>query len=361
MKRNRMFPLVSLAAAFVACAGQPAPQPFSDGAFVYPASSWERVDAPESARYSSEELASLTEYVETLNTTGLLEVVGGEVLFEYGDLGELSYLASVRKSILAMLYGNYVADGSIDLSKTMGDLEMNDHGGLLASEEEATIEHLITARSGVYHPASNGGDSSADAPPRGSQEPGTYFLYNNWDFNAAGAAFEKESGRDIYDALETDLAIPIGMQDFERSEQEKSGNLQRSLYPAYHIWLSTRDMARIGYLMLREGNWAVEQIVPRDWVGKITSIVTPVEEMNPEGVRQGPFGYGYMWWVWDGPQAEGAFQGAYSARGAYGQFITVLPELDMVLAHKTAIPPQRTTQWGEYMGIIERLIAARSY
>jgi len=50
MKRNRrMFPLVSVAAAFVACAGQPAPQPFSDGAFVYPASSWERMDDPESA------------------------------------------------------------------------------------------------------------------------------------------------------------------------------------------------------------------------------------------------------------------------------------------------------------------------
>jgi len=52
------------------------------------------------------------------------------------------------------------------------------------------------------------------------------------------------------------------MQDFERSRQQKSGNLKQSKYPAYHIWLSTRDMARIGYLMLREGQWSGRQIIP---------------------------------------------------------------------------------------------------
>ena len=61
-------------------------------------------------------------------------------------------------------------------------------------EKTATIDHLITARSGIYHLASNSGDNSPDAPPRGSQTPGEYFLSNNWDFNAAGAVFEQETG-----------------------------------------------------------------------------------------------------------------------------------------------------------------------
>jgi CubicO group peptidase (beta-lactamase class C family) len=326
---------------------------------VFPGESWVRIQKPESVGYSSDGLKEVEEYAKTLNTTGLMVVVGGRVLFEYGDIEQLSYLASVRKSILAMLYGNYVAEGTIDLKKTLSDLEMTDHGGLLPIEVEATVEHLITARSGIYHPASNSGDNLADAPPRGSQKPGGYFLYNNWDFNAAGAAFEIMTGRNIYDALETDLAQPINMQDFDRSRHRKSGNLNRSMYPAYHMHLSTRDMARVGYLMLREGNWAGRQIIPRDWAHKIVSVVTPLEEMNPERMRNDSFGYGYMWWVWDGPDATGPLKGAYTGKGAYGQYITVLPALDMVIVHKTAVPPQKRTNWGQYEGIIERIIAAR--
>ena len=212
---------------------------------VFPGKSWERIQDPESIGYNTQKLAEIKKYVERIKTTGLMVVVGGKVLFEYGDIQQLSYLASVRKSILAMLYGNYVAAGTIQLDMTLKDLNIDDHGGLVPIEKKATIDHLITARSGIYHPASNSGDNSADAPPRGSQEPGTYFLYNNWDFNAAGAIFEQVTGKNIYDALENDIALPITMQDFDRSKQRKSGNLKRSQFQAYHIWLSTRDMARI--------------------------------------------------------------------------------------------------------------------
>jgi CubicO group peptidase (beta-lactamase class C family) len=121
--------------------------------------------------------------------------------------------------------------------------------------------------------------------------------------------------------------------------------------------LSTRDMARIGYLMLREGNWRGVQVIPRSWARRIVSVVTPVERMNPEPLRQGPFGYGYMWWVWDGEHARGPFAGGYTARGAFGQYITVLPAIDLVVAHKTV--PDATTSWDAYQGILDRLVAAR--
>src|SRR5829696_2828737 len=103
-----------------------------------------------------------------------------------------------------MLYGNYVARGVVKLDRTIGELGIDDVGGLLPQEKEATVRDLITARSGVYHEASNSGDDLASAPPRGSVKHGTYQLYSNWDFNAAGTAFEKTTGRDIYDALESD-------------------------------------------------------------------------------------------------------------------------------------------------------------
>ena len=176
--------------------------------FVYPGDTWQRITDPSSAGYSQAGLDKVTEYVKTLDTTGLLVVVGGRVLYEYGDLEQLSYLASVRKSILSILYGKYVMDRTIRLDTTLEQLGISDIDGLLPVETKATIGHLITARSGIYHPASNSGDSTASAPPRGSQEPGRYFLYNNWDFNCAGYIFEKLTHQTIYDALERDLRCP---------------------------------------------------------------------------------------------------------------------------------------------------------
>ncbi|MEE8377108.1 MAG: serine hydrolase [Candidatus Aminicenantaceae bacterium] len=328
---------------------------------VFPGDLWERIADPSSVGYSAEGLEKVREYTKTIDTTSLLIIVGGKVLFEYGDLEKLSYLASCRKSILSILYGKYVFDGTIRLNTTLEDLGITDIGGLLDVEKKATIDHLITARSGIYHPASNSGDNTADAPPRGSQQPGEYFLYNNWDFNLAGYIFEKLTHQIIYDSLEHDLAIPLNMQDFNRLGQKKSGNLTKSLYPAYHIWLSTRDMARIGYLMLRDGIWNGRQVVPTSWVKRIRRVKTPVEEMNPAPYKEGSFGYGYMWWVWDGPKAGPHFKGAYTASGAYGQYITVLPVLDMVIAHKTVVPPyKRRVTMGQYRGIFERLIEAKN-
>ena len=350
-----------LALAFALCAAAQKPPA------VFPGKDWERIRDPESVRFSRPRLEVLRSYLRTLDTTAMMAVVGGRVLFEYGDLAHLSYLASVRKSVLAMLYGNYVASGKIRLNLTLRELGFTDLQGLLPIEQQATIEHLLTARSGIYHPASNPGDHTGMAPPRGSQKPGAYFLYNNWDFNAAGAIFEKLTGRDIYDALETDLARPVGMQDFDRSRQKKAGDLKRSMYPAYHMWLSTRDMARLGYLMLREGQWDGRQVIPRDWARKIVSLVTPLAELNPLPQRQSAYGagqlwgYGYMWWVWDAPGQRGPLAGAYTGMGAYGQYLTVLPALDLVVVHKTDPQQPRPGASGGAAQVRPRAVTGTEY
>ena len=184
-------------------------------------------------------------------------------------------------------------------------------------------------------------------------------LYSNWDFNAAGAAFEQMTGRDIYDEIQAQLAIPLQFEDWDRTAQRKAGNLTVSQYPAYPIWLSTRDMARIGYLMLRNGDWDGRQVISEAWARRITGVVTPLEEMNPLRRRDGYFGYGYMWWVWDGPRAVGPFEGAYTARGAVGQWITVFPALDLVIGHKTNNVYRRTTSWSSYERMLELILEAK--
>lgn len=330
---------------------------------VFPAAEWNRHADPSAAGYCQPGLDAATTRARSLATTAATVVVGGRVLWDYGDPQVVTYLASVRKSILAMLFGKYVERGTIRLDKTMKELKITDVQGLLPEEQHATILHLLGARSGVYHPAANaasaaGGDTVGTPPPRGSVTPGSYFLYNNWDFNALGTIFEQETGIGIYQAFAEDFAQPMQLQDFRLSDQRKTNNPGRSMHPAYHFYLSTRDMARIGYLMLREGNWAGKSLVPRDWVRRMITPVTPVRDMNPDEFKTGPFGYGLLWWIWDGPANTGPYRGAYTGIGAVGQFITVLPALDMVVAHKTR-QGQASVSRQEYLSLVEAVIAAR--
>lgn len=312
-----------------------------DAKFAFPGKEWESVK-PEAEGFSSEKLAALRAWLKTQKTTALHVSVRGRVVFEYGDVRRVSKVASVRKSILAMLYGNYFAQGKVDPNRTVADLGLDDVQPFLPLEKSATLQHLLTARSGIYHPTANE-ELSVLSPRRGSQAPGTYFQYQNWDFNAAGTAFEKLSGKDIFVALEEDLARPLGMQDFDRKLQRKNNELPISRHPEYAMYLSSRDMARLGLLMLADGRWGSNQVMPKGWAGRITTLVTPPEDLHPMGVgayrtQIGRWGYGMLWWVWDAPvwpgTLTGPYQGAFTAIGANGQYITVLPVLNLVFAHK---------------------------
>lgn len=181
---------------------------------VFPGAEWERIDTPQAAGSSTTRLDALRATLSGGQTTGMLIVVSGRVLFEYGNIAEVSYIASARKSIVSMLYGKYATNGTIPLGKSLRALRIDDKSGLFPSELDATVGDLLSARSGVYHPAANLGDASDRAPVRGSVKHGTHFLYNNWDFNALGAILERETGRSIYDLFSRDIAAPVGLQDW---------------------------------------------------------------------------------------------------------------------------------------------------
>lgn len=334
---------------------------------AYPGENWAVADNPAALGYSDDELAKLTDYLRTQNTQSLHVSVNGKEIYSYGDTSTTVYIASVRKSVLAMMYGKYVKDGTISLDATLNDLGIDDVGGLLPIEKQATVKDLISARSGVYHKASNGGDNSADAPPRGSQKPGTYYLYNNWDFNAAGAVFEKLTGKDLFQEVQDQIATPIGFQDFNLVEHKKTGNAERSQYLAYYMHISARDLARVGHLMLTKGKWNDEQLIDSAWVDEMVAPHTQNAEMNPASTRATGLEYGYMWWVFDDDTTIPAFKGAYAGRGHYGQYIAVLPALGLVISHKTDAPKYSSLEeydkirvsWDQFMGVVNSLVEAK--
>ena len=317
---------------------------------VTPGAEWAK-GKPEDHGFDPAVLAKVPDYIraKNLGTTGLMVVSGGQVIFSYGDVKEVSYIASCRKSVLSMMYGKYVRNGTIKLSETVGELGIDDVGGLLPSEKRATVRDIISARSGCYHPAANIG-GRVKGLPRGKTAPGTKFVYNNWDFNVAGTIFEMRTGKSIYDVFEADIARPLQLQDWDRSKHKRTGDASKSIHLAYHFNLSTRDMARLGELMLRKGTWGDKQVIPADWVE---------ESIKPATTFPDGGGYGYMWWRDVDSTCPEAYRGAFAAHGMFGQRITVLPALDMVIAHKSARNGKHPTKSSDYRDLVRAIIAAR--
>ena len=309
---------------------------------AFPGVPFETFESSQEAHFDKGELDILTEYIEDNSpTTGMIVLRQGKIVYQYGDIEKVSYIASCRKSVLSMLYGKYVEEGVLDLNQAIGELGIDEKDGLLPKEKEATVDDIITSRSGVFHKASNAGYDKDNFLERGSVEPGDYFVYNNWDFNVAGHILELIAEKSIYKDMELQFAIPLGFQDWHIKNQKKSGKKSKSQYLAYHMYLSTRDMAKLGQLMLNEGRWDGKQLMSKEWVKKSISTVTPQETIaerygppDPDGVHMS---YGYMWWLIDSFKNKNEYKGGYSAIGYGGQYITVLPEIDVVIAHKTKL------------------------
>ena len=122
-------------------------------------------------------------------------------------------------------------------------------------ENSATIHDLLTSRSGVFHPAAYETDSMQKKRPlRNSHDPGTFWFYNNWDFNALLTIFNQETKQDFFAQFEEKIAKPIQMERFRLKDTFYHYEHQVSSHPAYLFRMSTLDLARFGLLYLRKGN-----------------------------------------------------------------------------------------------------------
>ena len=132
---------------------------------VVPEAEWKKA-TPESLGYSSKKLDVLREWVSTQDTASMMVIVQGRVVFSYGDVSHASKIASARKSVLSMLYGKYVQNGTIDLDKTVKQLGLDDKEAFLPIEKTATLRQLLAARSGVYLPTSSFGQKGLSSTAR---------------------------------------------------------------------------------------------------------------------------------------------------------------------------------------------------
>jgi CubicO group peptidase (beta-lactamase class C family) len=294
-----------------------------------PAAEWKRLASPEQAGWTAENLGKIRDYLEQIGSTSAMIVQHGVVVAAWGDITHRSNLHSCRKSLLNALIGIAVADGKINLDDTLAKLGIDDKKPSLTDEEkQATIRELLEARSGVYHPTVYETKwMEEEKPARGSHAPGTFWYYNNWDFNTLGYIYEQAAGKKIFDAFYREIAQPIGMQDF-RAHDGHYFTGPDTRFPAYPFEMSARDLARFALLYLHGGKWNSNQIVPEDWVKASTHPYSDSESG----------GYGYLWWTGDslsGAPQEIVFpKGSFWAEGSLGQYAVVVPSLDLIIVNR---------------------------
>ncbi len=281
---------------------------------------------------------------EEIGTAVLLVQKNGEILYSFGDVSKKYMCHSIRKPFLGALYGIYRERGMIDLDLSLGELGIDDIPPSLTEEEkQATIRDLLLSRSGIYHRAAGEAQSMRDArPPRGSHKAGTWFYYNNWDFNTLGTIFRQLTKQDIFDAFSREIARPAEMEDFRPSDGQYVYEREYSRHPAYFFRMSSRDLARFGELYLKGGLWKGQQIVPADWIDESTRI-RPVE--NPGGDP-----YGYLWRI---VPPESGLGHAYYHMGLGVHLLLILPDYNMVIVHRVDTDKAFTITWPQIKELLE--------
>ena len=328
----------------------------------FPGAEWDHL-SPAADGWSEPGLKAVEDWSREIHSTAVMVIHRGAVVAEWGDVAKRTELASVRKSLLDALIGIAVAERKISLDSTLAQLGIDDNPPALGeSEKQATVRMLLKARSGVYHPALYETKAmAARRPPRGSHAPGSFWYYNNWDFNALGTIYEHASGSGIYDAIDRLIARPIAMQDYRPQDGEYVTG-DASIHRGYPLRMSARDLARFALLYLRNGNWAGRQLVPAAWVREST------EPHSNSGF--GP-GYGYLWWTGtagavpvDSGNAGRSWgsvrlpEGSFFAWGAGGQYAFVVPAHDLLVVSRVdrdlALPEPRVVDAAHLLELVFR-------
>ncbi len=322
-----------LAALATACAACAAPTIKVQQPAYWPTTEW-RASTPEEQGLDSTSILAMLQEIQNkkLNIHSVLIVRHGYLVTEvYFPPYQQNYkhpVFSVTKSVTSAMVGKAIQEGYIksvqqkvvdffpDIARDATDERLGD----------MTVEHLLTMSAGyntTTFPNLEGKDASFDTIRHILtydsilQPPGKTFFYDSGLPHVLSAIVQKGSGMALSAYAEQKLFQPLGITDVAWSSDPRGVTMGQA-----GLSLRPREMAKIGYLYLHQGEWNGAQVLPSEWVN--TSTTKHIETRGLMNAAEDD-GYGYLWWI---DSAEG---GGYSAHGFGGQFIFVLPRLDMVV------------------------------
>jgi CubicO group peptidase (beta-lactamase class C family) len=246
-----------------------------------------------------------------------LVVRHGYVVAEFGNTDREDMTFSVTKSYLSTVAGLAWDDGLIrDLDEPIGAYVTD---GTFASEHNARITwHHLLQQTSEWEGTLFGKPDIADRREgidRDLREPGTFWEYNDVRVNLMAYSLLRILRRPLPEVLDERIMDPIGASDdwrwhgYETSWVDIDGERMQSVSGGGHwgggFFIDSRDHARFGLLMLRDGVWGDRRIVSSEWIARAT---TPTD-IQPV--------YGYMWWLnTDRAQFPSAPETAFYANGA---------------------------------------------
>ncbi len=268
------------------------------------------------------------EYVHSLLVSRRGALVVEDYFYDFNGSAAFG-IQSVTKSLVSALTGMAIARGEVGggndpILKWLDKKYKRDISNIAAP---ITLHHLMSMTTGLEwdEVTYDYGDernslSLADARDpfrllfQKRKLPGNPFAYNSINHSLMNMVLRNATGLTNEMEITSRLLEPLGIKNFDLGNRDNRGLIG-------DISLRPRDMLKFGMMYLNRGEFAGKQIVPAEWVEISTSTKVPVKEN---------LGYGYFWWTttyeWKGKEV-----GCYFAWGYGGQYIFVVPDLELVV------------------------------
>ena len=269
-------------------------------------------------------------------TNGVI-IKNGYLVGEFGDVHSIAPTYSVAKSMLATVTAVAVRDGHIkNLDAPVGS-QIKDGGYDSPQNAKVTWRHHLQQETewegemwGKKHDfvgaeAFGGGERK----PRALQAPGTLYEYNDVRINRFALSLLRLFKKPVPEVFRDEVMDPIGasstwlwvpyVNSYADVDGQKMASVSGGTRWGGGVWINALDMARFGYLWLRNGRWGDKQIIPPDY---IKQALTPS--------AHGP-DYGFLWWLNTRGNAKTLPTNSYQAQGAGSNTIFVSPDHDLVI------------------------------
>jgi len=259
-------------------------------------------------------------------TAGILVLHKGNIVYERYGRGQNKNtpheMYSVTKSVVSALVGIAIAEGKIK-SVDQKVVDFFPDAKIAPGQESKrsmTVKHLLTMTSGLPGDGDDNDHNWWDAKDSGKAafetpqytKPGERFNYNSGAAMQTLACLVSRAVKmNLFEYAKSKLFKPLGMASVTWDAAADGSN-----YGGFGLSMTARDMARFGYLYLKQGSWDGKQIIPASYI----AATSPPSQHHPE--------FGYLFWTFN---KYSRFEGTYEANGSFGQYIDVFPEWDTVV------------------------------
>ena len=294
----------------------------------WPTREW-KSSTPESQGMDSNLLAQMIEEIssEKMRIHSVLIVRNGDLVteayFHPYTRDTKTHIQSVTKSVIGMLIGKAISQGYIksEQEKLVDYYSHRDFQNASGRKNSIQLKHLLSMSSGLDCQEFSTGLSMEQS--RGwvqymldlpvIHRPGKVFGYCNGNAHLLSSILQIATGKSAREFANQELFQPLGIPAV--SESEWGSDPQGITTGGYGLHLSPRDMAKLAFLYLHNGEWSGQQIIPAQWVAD-----SATEQLQKEDGS----GYGYLWTVY--PNED-----HYAALGLGGQQIHIYPSKNLIV------------------------------